>query len=297
MFTMRKTKPSLKDKYHDYYINITNGGQSWCINGKPKDSECNVLANCVGYACGRFNEIYSEETGHDKMKFKELNCNAENFIERAKNLGLEISNKPTLGGIMVWQKGNTLSGSDGAGHVCIVEDIIDDNTIYTSESGYNSKAFWNTKRYNNNKNWGQSSNYKFRGCIVNPGVKEETKEVKKLSEEELIKLAKDVCDGKYGNGETRKKLLGDLYSDVQKIVNEMVKNKNNVSSKDTTNTNIYVVKKGDTLVSIARRYNTTWRELYYLNKETIDNEAKRHGVSAKYGYYNFIYIGEKLKIK
>ena len=124
---MRTSKPSAGNKF---YITKSKGGYSTCIQGKPTDSKCNVLANCVGYACGRFNEIIGS------MKYSSLNCNAENFIERAKNTyGLEISDVPTLGGIMVWQKGSTLSGNDGAGHVAIVEKIIDSNTIYTSESG------------------------------------------------------------------------------------------------------------------------------------------------------------------
>ena len=157
---IRTSKPSAGNKF---YITKSKGGWSSCIVGKPTDV-CNVLANCVGYACGRFNEIIGS------MKYPSLNCNAENFIERAKSLGLKISDKPTLGGIMVWQKGATLKPTDGAGHVAIVERIDSSNQIYTSESGYNSKAFWNTTRTNNNGRWGQGSAYKFRGCIINPAV-------------------------------------------------------------------------------------------------------------------------------
>ncbi len=36
-------------------------------------------------------------------------------------------------------------------------------------------------------------------------------------------LAKDVIAGKFGNGEDRKKLLGDSYEEVQKIVNKLMK--------------------------------------------------------------------------
>ena len=166
MFAIRKTKP---EKGNKFYNTTGNGGYSWCIKGKPTDSGCNVLANCVGYACGRFNEIIG------KMKYPQLNCNAENFIERAKSLGLEVVDYPVLGGIMVMKRGKTLSGKDGAGHVFIVEDIYDKNTIYTSESGYNNKAFWNSKRSNSNGRWGHSSDYSFRGCIVNPAVGKVTK--------------------------------------------------------------------------------------------------------------------------
>ena len=121
---IRTSKPNIGNKF---YITKSKGGYSSCIQGKPTDT-CNVLANCVGYACGRFNEIIGS------MKYPGLNCNAENFIERAKSLGLKISDKPTLGGIMVWQKGATLSGNDGAGHVAVVERIDSSNQIYTSES-------------------------------------------------------------------------------------------------------------------------------------------------------------------
>jgi surface antigen len=161
MFAIRKSKPGKGNKF---YIRKADGGYSTCIKGKPTDSECNVLSNCVGYACGRFNEIIGS------MKYPSLNCNAENFIERAKSLGLEVVNYPVLGGIMVMKKGSTLSGNDGAGHVFIVEDIYSDGSIYTSESGYGGSAFWNSRRYNTNGRWGHASGYSFRGCIVNPAV-------------------------------------------------------------------------------------------------------------------------------
>ena len=167
MFQIRTTKPGASNKC---YIRRQNGGWSWCVQGSPTDKDCNVLANCVGYACGRFNEVYNEIKRTTGMKYYALNCNAENFIERAKSIGLEVVDYPVLGGIMVWQKGNTLSGNDGAGHVAFVEKIYDKNHIYTSESGYGSSAFWNSHRYNTNGRWGLGSGYKFRGCIVNPAI-------------------------------------------------------------------------------------------------------------------------------
>lgn len=160
-FTPRTTKPEAGNKF---YIRDDSGGWSQCIKGKPTDANCDVLANCVGYACGRFNEIIGE------MRYPGFNCNAENFIERAQQYypQLDIVNYPTIGGIMVWQKGATLSGKDGAGHVAIVEKINNSNSILTSESGYGGSAFWTQTRTNDNGNWGSS--YKFRGCIVNPAV-------------------------------------------------------------------------------------------------------------------------------
>lgn len=107
------------------------------------------------------------------MKYKTLCCNAENFIERAKAAGLSVGSTPKVGAIMCWQKGATLSGSDGAGHVAVVEAVYDNNHVYTSESGYGNSAFWNSHRYNTNGRWGLGSGYTFRGFIYNPAVKDE----------------------------------------------------------------------------------------------------------------------------
>lgn len=160
---IRTKKPEAGNKF---YNTKSNGGYSTCIQGKPTDKGCNVLANCVGYACGRFNEIIGE------MKYPSLNCNAENFIERAKNTyGLEVGQTPKVGAIMCWQHG-TLSGSDGAGHVAIVEKVISDTEVYTSESSYGGTAFFNATRKKGTGKWG-ISNYTFRGFIYNPAIKPE----------------------------------------------------------------------------------------------------------------------------
>ena len=189
-FKIRTTKPEAGNKN---YIKTTYGGWNTCVIGEPTDKDCNVLSNCVGYASGRFNEIYNEITGHTgSHKWNILNCNAENFIERAIQLGLKISNVPTLGGIMVWQKG-TLKWQDGAGHVGVVEKIIDNNTIYTSESAWGGSAFYNSTRSNTNGRWGMGSAYSFRGCIVNPAVEqpEIAKNVKRDESKEQVQVLVD----------------------------------------------------------------------------------------------------------
>ena len=153
---IRTTRPTTGNKY---FITRSNGGYSTCIQGKPTDSQCNVLANCVGYACGAFNE----ELGLGYEKYH-LNCNAENFIERAIASGLSVVSKPVVGSILCWEGVGSL-----AGHVAIVIEVINDNCIRTAESGYgSSRPFWITKRYNNNGRWGLNANYRTRGFIVNP---------------------------------------------------------------------------------------------------------------------------------
>lgn len=65
--------------------------------------------------------------------------------------------------------------------------------------------------------------------------------------------------------------------------------------KPTPKVEYYVVKKGDTLSSIAKKYNTTWKKIYNLNKTLIDKEAKKRGI--KKNFYNHLYAGEKLRVK
>lgn len=72
-FKIRTTKPEAGNKY---YITKSNGGWSPCVKGSPTDKDCNVLANCVGYAVGRFNEIGNY--GYCKYL---RSTNAENFIK------------------------------------------------------------------------------------------------------------------------------------------------------------------------------------------------------------------------
>lgn len=91
----------------------------------------------------------------------------------------------------------------------------------------------------------------------------------------IDEIAKDVIAGKYGNGNERKNKLGNLYEEVQKRVNEILKN--NVSQET-----IYVVKSGDTLSAIAKKYNTTYQKI-----------AKDNNISNS----NLIFPGQKLVIK
>ena len=156
---IRKTRPTSGNKY---FITKGAGGYSTCIVGKPTDSQCNVLANCVGYACGAFNEELN--LGYEKYH---LNCNAEDFIERAIASGLNIFKTPHVGDIICWGGAGSL-----AGHVAIVIEVIDSNTIRTAESGYgSSNPFWITTRKNNNGRWGTNSNYPLRGFIENPNYR------------------------------------------------------------------------------------------------------------------------------
>ena len=271
---MRTTKPGKGNKY---YIRKAQGGYSRAIYGKPTDSECNVLANCVGYAYGRFNEI----GGYGYCKYL-APVNAENFMDYKGSCKTGMT--PKVGACMVWE-----GKGDLAGHVAIVEKVYDNNHVYTSESGYGSSAFWNQHRYNNNGRWGCGSNYSFKGFIYNPAVKDEPTPAPKPSKS-VDDLAREVIRGDWGNGQERKDRLtaaGYNYSTVQARVNEMLSG-NKPAPKPVDNTVTYTVKPGDTLWGIAERFlgkGSRWREIYYANQAIIGANP------------NIIHPGQKLTIK
>lgn len=91
----------------------------------------------------------------------------------------------------------------------------------------------------------------------------------------IEELAKDVIAGRYGNGEERKQKLGNLYNEVQKKVNEILK-------ENITSEKIYIVKKGDCLCNIAKKFNTT------VEKIAQDNNITN---------VDFIYVNQKLIIR
>lgn len=93
----------------------------------------------------------------------------------------------------------------------------------------------------------------------------------------IEEIAKEVIAGKWGNGATRKKELesrGYNFSEVQTKVNELLGYKPKVGTT-------YIVKSGDILSGIAKRYNTSVAKLVELNN--IKNP-------------NLILVGQKIKI-
>ena len=92
----------------------------------------------------------------------------------------------------------------------------------------------------------------------------------------IVVIAKEVIDGKWGNGDVRKSRLvkaGYDYIKVQTEVNKIVNSKKVIT---------YTVKKGDTLSAIAQKYHTTVTKL-----------AKDNGIKN----VNKISVGQKIKIK
>lgn len=104
--------------------------------------------------------------------------------------------------------------------------------------------------------------------------------------EDIIIIANEVIQGKWGNGSERKQRLtkaGYNFSEVQKRVNEILGYSSN--PKKT-----YKVVSGDNLSKISKKYGISVNDLYNVNKSLIDSENKKRGVdvSKKWVYPNQI---------
>ena len=266
-FKPRLNAPSTNDKN---YIHYTKKGYNYCI--LITGNSC--LPNCVGYAWGRWREILGKK--HNLSR-----ANAENWY--GNNDGYKRGKLPKLGAVICWQKGATLKGSDGAGHVAIVEQINSNGSIVISNSGYKSKRFW-TQKIKPPYNIG--TGYKFQGFIYLP--------IDFTSDEKETSNSNNVYTVK--SGDTLSSIAKKYNTTWQKIyeVNKKVigSNPNLIRvgikltiPKEQQNINYYVVKSGDTLSSIAKKYNTTWQKIYNDNRGNIGTNPNR------------IYPEQKLVIK
>ncbi len=132
---------------------------AWFYADNPFYQSGYGMPNCTCYAWGRFAEIIGSKPALSLG-------NAENWYGHADGYNRGIS--PRVGAVICWRKGVAGDGSDGAGHVGIVEAVNADGSIVTSESGWQSSTFWWTKTRSNDGNWGQSSAYTFQGFIYSP---------------------------------------------------------------------------------------------------------------------------------
>lgn len=169
-YVPRLSAPSTSDKN---WIKTTYNGYNKCMNIKNGS----VIPNCVGYAWGRARELLGKD--HNLST-----GNAENWY--LKNDGYERSQKPRVGSVICWQKGQTKNEKDGAGHVAIVEEVKSDGTIVTSNSAYGGSRFY-TKTLKPPYSMGGS--YKFQGFIYLPiNLDEPTKPVERDEHKDQLKV-------------------------------------------------------------------------------------------------------------
>lgn len=148
-----------------FYIMDDYDGYNRCVagsNGPPS-----VLPNCVGYAWGRAYEIMVAVNATTIGKPPTLSINnAERWWQNDATDDYVRSQEPRIASIMCWKQGEDNTGSDGAGHVAVVEQI-EGNIIRTSESGWGSARFKN--REFTKGNYALGGTYEFQGFIYLPG--------------------------------------------------------------------------------------------------------------------------------
>lgn len=150
-FVPRFSAPSATDKY---WIKSTRGGLNDCL----EIIDGSVLPNCVGYAWGRFYEL----TG---KKPRLANLNAEDWYGNTTD-GYERSATPKLGAVACWRKGRVWNGTDGFGHVAIVEEIKPNGDIVCSNSAYGGSRFY-MQTYSKSNGY-NSGTLTFQGFILPP---------------------------------------------------------------------------------------------------------------------------------
>ena len=135
------------------------GGYNRCI--VINTATGSVLPNCTGYVHGR----WMEESGINECPLSV--SNAANYFGYTAD-GMPRGSEPQLGAVICFSTGQ----GGQPGHVAIVEEIIDADTIVTSDSNYGAEYFvTRTRTRAMGWNWWSGSNLVFQGFIYNPNLK------------------------------------------------------------------------------------------------------------------------------
>lgn len=157
-YTPRTTPP---DPYDLRWISddAQYGGYNRCI--VINTATGSVLPNCTGYVHGRWMEVSGENTCPLSVS------NAANYWGYTAD-GMPRGSEPQLGAVICF----STNGGGQPGHVAIVEEIIDADTIVTSDSNYGAEYFVMRTRYRSiGWNWYAGSDLTFQGFIYNPNIK------------------------------------------------------------------------------------------------------------------------------
>jgi GH25 family lysozyme M1 (1,4-beta-N-acetylmuramidase)/LysM repeat protein len=230
------------------------------------DAWCATFVSAVSIKCG-LTKIIPTECGCGQMVV--LFITLKEWVE-------DDNYVPSPGDIIFydWQDSGNGDNDGWPDHVGIVEKVSD-KTITVIEGNKSNAVGRRTL---------QVGGKYIRGYGV-PKYSTDSKDDKPAPEpapkKTVDELAKEVLEGKWGNGDDRKNRLtaaGYDYSAVQAKVNEILK-------KETTSTAVYyTVKSGDTLSAIARKYGTSVSAIQKLNPTLIKN-------------VNLIITGWKIRVK
>lgn len=248
------------DGSHREIVDVYNSHKPLARNYAVKytDAWCATFVSAVAIRCGITDILPTE-------------CGCEQMIALFKKLGEWVENDayiPSPGDVIFYDWQDTGSGDDTgyADHVGIVEKVTS-NTISVIEGNY-SDSVKRRKLQVNGKY--------IRGFGVPRYA--DAKEESPIPTKTIDELAREVIDGKWGNGDARKKALTEAgydYSAVQARVNVLTKKTEPV---------YYTVRSGDTLSTIARKYGTSVSAIQKLNSSLIKN-------------VNIIITGWKIRVK
>lgn len=139
-------------------------GEKYWYSGNPFHIAGYGLPNCTCYAWGRFWEISDLADGTKDYSNKPTLPTSDAGKWFGQVTGYKTGTTPKLGAVICWS-----DDSGGAGHVAIVEQILDNGDIVVGQSGWGaSNIFWTSTIYKSN---GYSYTGKtFQGFIYNPHV-------------------------------------------------------------------------------------------------------------------------------
>ena len=158
-FTPRLTAPSSSDLR---WIQSGYGGYNDCIVGS--DGPPSVLPDCTGYVHGRLMEIRNRNVDDCGLSFG----NGATYWGSSSAIW-EQSQEPTLGAVACYYTNTTGDGQPG--HVAIVEQIIDADTVVMSESNWNDVR-WRLVTCYRQYGWRPSAGWNVspQGFLKNPFV-------------------------------------------------------------------------------------------------------------------------------
>lgn len=126
-YTPRLNAPSTNDRR---WINVDYNGYNRCI---VIGQDGSVLPNCTGYTHGRAMEIAGVTSDTLGLSFRDAV-----YYWYDSSTDWIRTQTPSLGAVLCFGQGSSIGTP---GHVCIVERIIDNDTIITSDSNYNAERF------------------------------------------------------------------------------------------------------------------------------------------------------------
>lgn len=158
------------------------------------------VGNCTWFAWGRFWEI-SGATSSSEKRPRLSTSNAEDWYPYTQD-GYERGQTPKLGAVLCFRDG----AYSGWGHVAIVEEILSDGSIWTSESALDGYYFDYRHRYPPNYAANSYDNYVFQGFIYNPYAGD-TPSGGKLPIWMMRRKKNDIGKSKFGNSLRNRKYI------------------------------------------------------------------------------------------